>query len=43
MEETKRKPWRRWVLLGLMIVGFILGGQFVPVRPEIAAAPEKLI
>ena len=43
MEETKRRPWRRWVLLGLMIVGFILAGQFVPVRPEITAAPERLI
>jgi F-type H+-transporting ATPase subunit a len=26
-----------------MIVGFILGGIFVPVQPEITAAPEKLI
>ena len=43
MEETKRRPWRRWVLLGLMVVGFILAGAFVPVRPEITAAPEKLI
>ena len=42
MEETKRRPWRRWVLLGLMVVGFILAGTFVPVRPEITAAPEKL-
>ncbi|HET9587961.1 MAG TPA: F0F1 ATP synthase subunit A [Anaerolineales bacterium] len=43
MEQEKRRPWRRWVLLGLMIVGFILGGIFVPVQPEITAAPEKLI
>lgn len=43
MEETKRRPWRRWVLLGLMVVGFILAGSFVPVRPEITAAPEKLV
>jgi len=26
-----------------MIVGFILGGIFVPVQPEIAVAPEKLL
>ncbi len=43
MEEKKRRPWRRWVLLVLMVAGFILAGQFVPVRPEITAAPEKLI
>ena len=42
MEEKKPIHWRRWVLLALMIVGFILAGQFVPVRPEITAAPEKL-
>ncbi|HEX9839765.1 MAG TPA: F0F1 ATP synthase subunit A, partial [Anaerolineales bacterium] len=39
----KRRPWRRWVVLVLMIVGFVLGGIFVPVQPEIAVAPEKLI
>ncbi len=43
MEETKRIPWRRWVLLGIIIISpFILAGQFAPVRPEITAAPEKL-
>ena len=42
MEEQKRRPWRRWVLLGLMIVGWILASYFIPVRPEITAAPEKL-
>ncbi len=26
-----------------MIVGFVLAGTFVPVRPEITAAPEKLV
>jgi F-type H+-transporting ATPase subunit a len=31
------------VLLGLMVAGFILGGAFIPVRPEITAAPEKLV
>lgn len=43
MEHEKRRPWRRWVVLVLMIVGFILGGIFVPVQPEIAVAAEKLI
>ena len=42
-QEVKRRPWRRWVVLVLMIVGFVLGGIFVPVQPEIAVAPEKLI
>ncbi|MBI5702919.1 MAG: F0F1 ATP synthase subunit A [Chloroflexota bacterium] len=43
MEQVKHRPWRRWVLLGLLIVGYILGGRFVPVQPEITVAPEKLI
>jgi F-type H+-transporting ATPase subunit a len=43
LEQEKRRPWRRWVVLVLMIAGFILGGIFVPVQPEIAVAPEKLI
>jgi F-type H+-transporting ATPase subunit a len=43
LEKEKRTPWRRWVVLVLMIVGFIVGGIFVPVRPEITVAPEKLI
>lgn len=42
MEQEKRRPWRRWVLLALLIVGFYLGGIFVPVQPEIVVAPEKL-
>ncbi|MGZ9222559.1 MAG: F0F1 ATP synthase subunit A [Anaerolineales bacterium] len=42
MEQVQRRPWRRWVVLVLLIVGFILGGIFVPVQPEIAVAPEKL-
>ncbi|MGB8984312.1 MAG: F0F1 ATP synthase subunit A [Anaerolineales bacterium] len=42
-QEVKRRPWRRWVVLVLMIAGFVLGGIFVPVQPEIAVAPEKLI
>lgn len=43
MVQEKRRPWRRWVLLALMIVGFWLAGIFVPVQPEITVAPEKLI
>ena len=40
--EQPRRPWRRWVVLVLMIVGFILGGIFVPVMPYISVAPETL-
>jgi F-type H+-transporting ATPase subunit a len=43
LEQVQRRPWRRWIVLVLMIVGFILGGIFAPVQPEIAVAPEKLI
>ena len=45
MEHEKRRPWRRWVVLVLMIVGFILGGKnlFPAVQPEITVAAEKLI
>lgn len=43
MEKETRRPWRRWVVLVLMIAGFILGGIFIPVQPEITVAPEKLI
>jgi F-type H+-transporting ATPase subunit a len=42
LEQENRRPWRRWVVLVLMIVGFILGGIFVPIQPEIVVAPEKL-
>jgi F-type H+-transporting ATPase subunit a len=43
LEHEKRRPWRRWVVLVLMIVGWVLGGIFIPVRPEITVAAEKLI
>jgi F-type H+-transporting ATPase subunit a len=43
LETQKRTPWRRWIVLVLMIAGFILGGIFIPVQPEIAVAAEKLI
>ncbi len=43
MEQQKRRPWRRWVVLVLIILGIFLGGKFLPIRPEITVAPEKLI
>ncbi len=43
MEQQKRRPWRRWVVLVIMIVGFVVGGILAPVQPEIAVAPERLI
>lgn len=43
MEQVKRRPWRRWVVLALLIAGFVLGGVYKPVQPEILVAPEKLI
>ena len=43
MEQEKHRPWRRWVVLVLMIAGFILGGIYAPVQPEITVAAEKLI
>jgi F-type H+-transporting ATPase subunit a len=43
LEQEKRRPWRRWVVLVLMIAGFILGGIFVPVQPEISVKAENLL
>ena len=44
METEKRRPWRRWVVLALMIVGFIVGGYlFAPIQPEISVKAERLI
>ncbi|MBI3173974.1 MAG: F0F1 ATP synthase subunit A [Chloroflexi bacterium] len=53
MEQQKRRPWRRWIVLILMIVGCVLGGGLslfgiqgvgIPaVQPEITVAAEKLI
>ena len=45
MEQETRRLWRRWVVLVLMIVGFVLGGKnlFPAVQPEITVAAEKLI
>lgn len=50
MEDKKPRPWRRWVLLLLLIVGCALGGGFaglgiagVPAtRPDITIAAERL-
>lgn len=43
METQKRTPWRRWIVLVLMVAGWILAGMYAPVRPEITVAAEKLI
>lgn len=43
MEQEKRRPWRRWVVLVLMIVGFVVGGIFVPIQPEISVKAENLL
>jgi len=51
LEEKKRTPWRRWVVLLLMIAGCVLGGGLagfgiagIPaVRPEITVPAERLI
>jgi F-type H+-transporting ATPase subunit a len=43
LEKETRRPWRRWVVLALLIVGFVLGGVYKPVQPEILVAPEKLM
>jgi F-type H+-transporting ATPase subunit a len=43
LETQKRTPWRRWIVLVLMIVGFVLGGIYPAVQPEITVAAEKLI
>ena len=43
MEQAQRRPWRRWVVLALLILGFVLGGIFVPVQPEITVAPETIL
>ena len=51
LEGKKRTPWRRWVVLLIMIVGCVLGGGLagfgiagIPAaRPEITVAPEHLL
>ena len=51
MEQQQRRPWRRWVVLALLIFGCAIGGglSFLglkgipPVQPEITVAAEKII
>jgi len=43
LEQVQRRPWRRWVVLVLLGLGFWLGSVFTPIQPEITVAPEKLI
>lgn len=43
MEQQKRKPWRRWIVLALMIAGFIVGGMIIPVQPVISVKAENLL
>lgn len=43
MEQEKRRPWRRWVVLVLMILGLWLGTVFAPVQPEISVKAENLL
>ena len=43
MERQKRRPWRRWLVLALMIVGFVVGGMIIPVQPAISVKAENLL
>ncbi len=43
MEQVQHRPWRRWVVLALMIVSVFLGGILVPVQPEISFKAENLL
>jgi len=43
LEQQKRRPWRRWVVLVLMIVGFVVGGIIIPVQPVISVKAENLL
>ncbi len=43
MEQQRHRPWRRWVVLALMIATVVFGGSFVPIQPEITFAPERLV
>ena len=44
--EQKTKRWRygvnRWIIKGLMVLGFILTGIFPPLRPHIQLPAEEL-
>jgi F-type H+-transporting ATPase subunit a len=43
LEPEKRRPWRRWIVLALMIVGFVVGGMLIPVQPAISVKAENLL
>jgi len=45
LEHETRRPWRRWVVLVLMIFGFWIGGKnlFPAVQPEISVKAENLL
>jgi F-type H+-transporting ATPase subunit a len=45
LEKETRRPWRRWVVLVLMIFGFWIGGPklFPAVQPEITVKAENLL
>jgi len=43
LEEKKRRPWRRWVVLALMIAGWIAGSIFIPLQPVISVKAENLL
>jgi len=45
LEHETRRPWRRWLVLVLMVVGFVVGGMtgFIPVQPEITVKAENLL
>ena len=43
MEQEKRRPWRRWVVLVLMIVGWVVGSSIIPIQPEISVKAENLV
>jgi len=45
LEKETRRPWRRWVVLALMIFGFWIGGEklFPAVQPEITVKAENLL
>jgi F-type H+-transporting ATPase subunit a len=43
LEAKSRRPWRRWIVLSLMVLGFVVGGMIVPVQPEISVKAENLL
>ena len=43
MSEAKRRPWRRWIVLLLMIAGWVIGSIIIPVQPEISVKAENIL